>query len=375
VIPPSTTITDEGRRVRRFLLALLAVVIALNLARLGWERLFPSPQVSGPAGSSYVTTAYGAAAYAELLEETGHQVSRLRASWRGDRLRVPSTVVLIEPRWDSFAQTEIEALRRYLDAGGRLVIAGRVDPRLMEELTPLPPEWQPSGPEAATASPLLPGIGTVVLGGRGTFAAPGSATVLLAGPEGEAVMVRLQIGQGEVIWLADSTPLLNTGLSKADSAGLAVALAGGRRVVFDEYRHGYGGDGLVDSLPGGWAVTLLLLLAAGMVWMITYGRRLGPPEPRQRPLPPERSVFLDSVAGILGRTRPVSDAVEPVRARARRLLARRAGLGGDASREEMAHAGMALGLDEDEIAALFDEESAPARAGRVLAELERREKP
>ena len=70
------------------------------------------------------------------------------------------------------------------------------------------------------------------------------------------------------------------------------------------------------------------------MWLLARSRRLGPPEDEARPLPPPRWAYVDAVAGTLARTRRPHEAAEPVRRRARELIARRAGLPPDAGPDD-----------------------------------------
>ena len=81
MIPRSTTLTSEGRRIRTGLLIATALIVLINLAVFVAGKLTAGQRVSGPDGSSYVTTAFGTAALVELLEGEGLSVSRLRAPY------------------------------------------------------------------------------------------------------------------------------------------------------------------------------------------------------------------------------------------------------------------------------------------------------
>ncbi|HUO46259.1 MAG TPA: DUF4350 domain-containing protein [Acidimicrobiia bacterium] len=370
MIPPSTTITPEGRRLRRVLIVSALVLVGGNLLAFIFGQVFPSQRVGGPSGSSYVTTAYGAAAWAELLVDEGQSITRLRGPYTPDRLPTGEALVLVEAGLATLAGPELGALREFLQQGGHLVIAGLDPGDLVNTISTDPPQWTTTGTSAASiADPLLSGVDYVPLGGTGSFATLGEASELLADGAGRAVAVHWSLGAGTVYWLADATPLLNGGLADGDSAGLAVALTVGRPVIFDEFRHGYGGDSLWQSLPHRWANTIALLGAAALLALIAYARRLGPPEEVERKLPPDRARYVDSVAAILGRTGMIAEAVEPVRHRARRLLARRAGLGHDSDAEQLRSAGREAGLDPDLIEALLDPDGDPIVTGRALATL------
>lgn len=369
VIPRSTTITPEGRKIRAGLLWSAALVAVVNLAVWILGSLTTGERISGPDGSSYVTTAYGSAALAELYAGEGESVTRLRSPYTTPRLRPNQTLLLVEVGFGEFAEPELAALTSFLDEGGRLVLAGPAPDELLDVLGEDVPVWQVGGPTSATASDALAGVGVVPLTGAASFAETGQAVSFLTASDGTSVGAGWEVGSGAVAWLADAAPLLNLGLGRGDSAGLAVALIGGREAVFDEYRHGFGGDSFLQALPGRWAGALLLGGVAGLALLIAYGRRLGPPEDVERKLRPDRAAYIESVAALLGRTKRLNESVKPIRIRVRRLLAIRAGLGQEPTDDEVRQAGRVANLGDEEIEAVLDETGDPLAAGRALAQL------
>jgi len=373
VIPRSTTIGPEGRRLRKTLIVLGIIVVVGNLATTVIGRLVRGETVSGPPGSSYVSTALGSAALAELLESEGAVVNRLRHPYTRARLDPSETLALVEVGFSSFTDSEIATVGVFVEQGGRLVLAGSDPARLLATIgvdPEEPPRWAAGGPPTATAATIH--VDEVPLGGRGQFTSWGRATPILEGEEGEVVAIEWGLEDGEVVWLADPTPLLNHGLADGDSAGFAMTLMAGRDVVFDEYRHGFGGESFWQLLPDRWAGTLVLLSIAALTGMVAYARRLGPPEDTERRLQPDRAAYVESVAAILGRTGPVREAIGPVRARVRRLLITRAGLGLDATDQELKAAAHDAGLDPDDMEAVLDPLGDPVPAGRALAQLSTR---
>lgn len=373
MIPRSTTIGAEGRRLRKVLMVLGLVLIIGNLTAFVVGGLVRGERVVGPPGSSYVTTAFGTAALAELLESEGDGVERLRAPYTTSRLDPTKTLLLIEVGLSSFSEAETAIVGQYLRDGGRLVLAGPDPDRIVastgrgaDEI----PAWEPGGPTIAIGT--HPDVGEVPLNGRGQFGSSNGATPILEGDEGEVVGVEWTVGRGVFVWLADSTPLQNTGLAGGDSAGLAMTLTGGRDVVFDEFRHGYGGDTFWQLLPDGWVGAIALLTFAAGAWGLAYGRRLGPPEDAERKLQPERAAYVESVAAILGRTGPPHEAIDPVRARVRRLLSNRAGLGPEATEDELRKAAHDAGVDPGDMEAVLDPLGDPVPAGRALAHISAR---
>ncbi len=369
MIPPSTTLTPEGRKIRTLLLVAAALIVLVNLAVFVGGKLTAGQRVAGPDGSTYVTTAFGTAALAELLEGEDLTVSRLRAPYNASRLTPETTLLVVDIGFAGFAASELTAVTRFLEEGGRLVMAGPVPDDLLDVLGDGLPEWKPSGPASAFGTEDLAGVGEVPLSGAGSFSQTGRVTPLLSADDGTPVGVAWSLGGGSITWLAYPTPLMNVGLARGHSAGLAVALVGGRPAMFDEYRHGFGGESLWQALPDGWTATIILLTVAGLAALTAYARRLGPPEMVERQLRPDRAAYIESVAAILGRTRRLNESIRPIRARARRLLAARAGLTQEASDDAFRRAGEAANLTTDEVEAVLDESGDAVATGRALARL------
>jgi hypothetical protein len=217
-------------------------------------------QPSGPPSSSYATTPAGLAAYATLLERAGHDVRRVRASLADRRPVHGETVVVVDGR--RLPAAERDALRAYVRAGGHAILAG-------------------------TAADTL-----------------GGAASLPRRAGGSAPVTR-RIGRGAAILVPDAEPLRNRSLAHGDHAAEAVTLAGppARRVAFVESVHGYREETGLAALPGRVQTCLLLLGLAALAFLISRGRRLGPPEAQARALPPPRRAHVEALAAALSRTR------------------------------------------------------------------------
>ena len=126
----------------------------------------------------------------------------------------------------------------------------------------------------------------------------------------------------------------------------------GRPVLFLESYHGYGSASGYAAVPARWLLGFALLFGAALTLMLASGRRLGPPQSNERQLPPPRWEYVESLAGILERSRRREDAIRPLRTRLGRVLAERAGLGQSPSDAEIAAAARLLGLTEEEAGAL-----------------------
>jgi hypothetical protein len=346
--------------------AAVAVVLIAGAVLLGAAT--PGPR--GPDSSSYATSPRGIAAWAALLERSGHPVQRLRTRLDDARLDADATLVLLDP--ESIADGEIAALRRFVRDGGSAVLGGAADQTWVRRAVPgAPPANDPGERRAATLAPVAQTRGVTALeaAGEGAYAPGGRLLPIAGGPAGPLALAGGS-GSGRVTLLADASPLQNRLLGRADNAAFALALAGGagRPVVFSERHHGYGHTGLA-ALPGRWKVALVLAVLAALALMVSRGRRLGPPEAARRELPPPRRAYVDAVAHALGRTRRPAEAAAPVRSRARRAITGRAGLAADAPDEAVRAAALRLGLDEREADAVLGA-GAPVDAGAALARLQ-----
>lgn len=370
MIPPSTTITPSGRRLRTTLLWLAAGVVALNVIVWVASSLSGGGAVSGPGGSSFVTTSSGTAALAGTLNRLGVEVRRSRLPLDERAMDGDATVVIVDVDGADYSSSELNALEAHLLAGGRLVVAGHTT--MVERLLDPPPRWRSDG--AATASTGggvgAPAGAVVALSGFGSLEPAEPDTTVLATGDGTVVAVSRPVGAGTFVWVADSFPFRNEGIGQHDSAVVLAALLDPTGpVVFDEYRHGYRQEGgLWSLLPAGWQLALLLGAVVALVGLIAYGRRLGPPHDRQRRLPPGRELFLEAVAGMLARSASTAEALEAIRREARRRLEERA------PHTDPASAAVAVGLEADEIEAVLGtgaDDDTLVTADRALATLNR----
>jgi len=359
-------------------IGLVALVIALNVLLALIHSLFGGTP-SGPTSSSYATAPTGAGAYASLLARAGHRVDRLRGAPAATSLDSRTTVILLDPV-SPVAPDDASALRSFVAAGGRLVLGGATGPWL-GRIVPDAPAWSPTPagePHALAPWPGLARVHRLEAPGRGSW--EGGSALPLLGAEKRALLALAATGTGRVWLLADSAPLQNRLLGRADDAALGLALAGpaSRDVTFLEGYHGYGAATGFAAIPERWWIAFGLLALATMTLMVASGRRLGPPQLRARDLSPPRREYVEALGGVLARSRPHDDAIIPVRARIRRLIADRAGVAETSSADELRAAAVRLGVPEPYAAAL----SQPARneaevlaVGRVLAQLEGESRP
>ena len=351
-------------------LAIAAALVAVNVA-LALVRSLTGGTPGGQPSSSYATGPEGAAAYAELLSRAGHPVTRLRREPSRAALDPSETLVLLDAAFVEDADRD--ALGRFVEAGGRLLVGGAAG-RWLRRVVPEAPRWTPGrvrAPRLLAPTPELARVRSVVADGRGAWQG-GAALPVLGSDDG--ALLSVADAPGRVLLLADTTPLRNELLDEADNAALGLALAGpaGRPVRFLESYHGYGEATGFAAVPGRWWTAFALAFAAAVALMLARGRRLGPPQPPERELPPPRRVYVESLGGVLARTRGKEQSVAPVRARALALVAERAALGPEPSEEELRAAGERLGVSAEELDALLGSARRDVlAAGRALARLTR----
>ena len=381
--PLRTDDTPENRR-RAGRWAFPAGVTLLALLALSSFLPGGGGQGGGSPSSSYSDRADGVSAWAELLRRSGRPVDRLRGDLEPSVLDPGATVLVLDA--PGLTGEEVEALGRFVERGGHLVAGGAGAGQWLESILDEPPVATGRGartarPLGAASPPEVEGVRTVRTAGLGSWQEQGGLEPILRGDNGRVIALAGDVGNGRVVALADPSPVHNALLADDDNAAFALGLAGapGRPVLFAEGAHGYGeGEGL-SALPRRWRLALAGLGLAAGAWLLARSRRLGPPEDEARPMPPPRWAYVDALTNTLARTRRPHEAIEPVRRRARELVARRTGLPPDAGPDEVHRAALRLGLTEEEAGAALGsrgmgasgptEEAAVLAAGRALARL------
>lgn len=306
---------------------------AIALLGLGWAVSWLTREPSGPPSSTYATTPAGAAAYADLLSRFGHPVRRLRTSLADSDLRPGETVILLDGKRLSAADNL--ATRRFLDSGGRLVVAGEPPAGLLARLMDKAASWAIEGQvlvQPVGDAPEVESLRTVRTRGVGVFEDPGSATPMLK-TDDNIVAAAATVGEGRLVLVADASPFQNRLLSRADNAAFAVAVAGGpnRPVAFVENVHGYGEAIGLAALPGRWWWVLGGVVIAALALMWARGARLGPAEEVERDLPPPRLAYVEALGASLARTDRPEALARPLVERAKRAGAREFSQGTEAA--------------------------------------------
>ncbi|MCZ7529820.1 MAG: DUF4350 domain-containing protein [Acidimicrobiia bacterium] len=357
--------------------AAVAVVVVLGLNLLAWtlERVAGGSGPGGERSSSFGTGDDGVAAYASLLEGYGVSVSEQRGALGDAPLDPAATLLVLDP--GGLTGDDLEALKDFVDGGGALVVGGVGSDTILEGLMADPPAFSDGGPRRFStlgADPLFDDVDDVRTDGAGSWSEPGSAEPLVGAGDRDLVE-RTTVGSGEVIALADVSPLQNRLLAQGDNALFGLALTGGQtEVVFAEGVHGADETRGIRAIPTSWKIALGGLVLAAALAMWTKGRRLGPPELPQRRLAPPRAAYVDALATTLARTSRRDEALAPLRDAARERLSRRTGLGPDPDPAALRRAARRLGWADDEIEAVCAPDGPPVdhtAVARALARMER----
>lgn len=366
-------------RLARGVVIFIAVVVGLNLLILGVRAITRSETVTGPPGSTFVTSADGTAALFELYQRVGLAPERLTTGMSSRTLNPNDTLFILEPGFIEIADTERLAVDDFLEAGGRLVISGAFATGLLGETFEDAPVWD-FGELSAKATPVFPdvpaaGVGSVNASTLGGWVEPKGFLPVLVDEFGVPVLIEAKFGDGTVVWLSEVSFVANRNLGDLDNAALAVALTGGRKPVFNEVIHGAGES--AGLLPDRWRTAFWLALAAVAVGLVAYGYRTGPPEEEARRLDPERVGYVESVAGIMARTGNQRQALSPIRTTARRLLAGRDPRQAATERldnRRLIEMARRHGLTEDEARVLVSEtdDADPMEVAAAFATLQRR---
>ncbi|HVR33127.1 MAG TPA: DUF4350 domain-containing protein [Acidimicrobiia bacterium] len=342
MIPRSTTLTGQGRQIRQRAIWGVAVLFVLVLLAVAFAMLDRSTVVDGATGSSFVTTATGLAALHDTLERAGRHPSRIQQPLSPAAMESLDAYLVSDVEFAQYAEIEMSALAGFVEAGGRILVLG-VPPRALVDAFDIDLAWSGTPVGVVAVSVPLEHTSTLDASRFGSFARDHGGASLAGSPTADLV-VRFTRGEGEIMFIADSSLAHNTTVGNADNIDLFGDLLTGR-IGFDEYRHGYDdtpATGLISAAPGNWFGAGVLGVFVLALALVSYGRRFGTIEPQGRELVPERSTFIDSVARSMRRAGG-SLPVVPLR----KALQRELGLAADATTGDLRAAARARGVPAD----------------------------
>jgi uncharacterized protein DUF4350 len=232
--------------------------------------------------SSYSTNWDGAKGAYLLLQESGYQVSRWEESpteLKGE----PSTQVLIfaEPL-QMPSPEEKQAVREFLEKGGRVLAVGAAAGHLLPESS-LFQEGFPLSEKTAfrplLPSPLIRNAAEISMISPEHWQPKSASQLVIYGNEDAAAVITYAVGKGQVIWWGASTPMTNAGIRQSGNLALflnSVGPAEGVRVLWDEYFHGAHGSlwAYFAQTPLPWGVAQFGVVFLAI--LVTHSRRQSP---------------------------------------------------------------------------------------------------
>lgn len=327
------------RGVRRELLVLVALFLVL-VAFIAFGPL-QAEQGQGWSPTTHASAPEGALALYQWLDAIGYDAQRLE--YAEFALAPADSLIFVLAPAEAYSADEAAALLAWVEAGGTLVLAddrpGQLgDARAILRALDLRIERLESG-RIETAPILQPAIGDppaerIVASTSAVVRAERGDLAPLAGtPDGDAVLVGLQRGQGYVYVSSALFPFTNAGLRDPQNAAVVLNILRrvpeGGRVRFDEIHHGFVSQpslrGLLVGSPWGWAVLYALLI--GAAYLVATSRRFGRPIPlREEQARRSSAEYLESMAGLLRRGGKRAYIAGHFRTALKRRLARPVGI-------------------------------------------------
>lgn len=340
---------DSGDR--KLLIGAITIVVALALtaALVGTK----GPR-SSAYPSSYSPASDGAKATFLTLQDLGYKTERWLDPPQGLSPQ-DSLLILADPAIPP-SKNERQALRKYVESGGRILATGLSSDMLLPEAAVgvndnIPVEWKDF--PALFPGALTRGADSITLMPVARWTGSGAGYIPLYGTAESPVAVTYQLGRGQILWLAASTPLTNAGIQRSGNLELLLNFAGSprrTRVFWDEYFHGQGRS-LADYFvrtPLPWGLAQLGVLLG--FTLLAFSRRSGPVHPLAHESRLSSLEFIDTLGALYQRAHAACSAVDVAYQHFRFLLATRLGMPmtatdaelEQAARQRLAHAeGMA----------------------------------
>jgi hypothetical protein len=356
--------------------ALFVVIVALNFVFFVDNRATEEDEITGDR-SSYRATPYGTMAFYTLLQESGYSVERFEKPFTELKDREPGTLIIIAPpEIHAPGEDEFEALNKWVEAGGLLIIVDReINVRVGDAAINTEPASSKSGVHALQPTHFTRGVQRVELSELATRVRIDSRSATYhIGDDGAAVLADARVGKGRVVLLTDPYVVSNRGISQADNVILALNLLAELptgKIAFDEYHHGYGatstGGGLMAyfrGTPVPWMMAQAGLTAALVVY--SYGRRFGRPIPLRRERRTTNLEFVSSMANISRLARATDLAMQNIYPEFRNRLCRFSGVPARTENAQLVTAAVRRArLDERDLATLIERCEAVAHGSQV----------
>jgi hypothetical protein len=308
--------------------------------------------------SSYNVQRHGAKAAYLLLQRSGYAVER----WKQPPAGLPADaagVILVLAGPESYPQPEeMSGITRFLLRGGTVLIAGvrpdsfvpqsdakDGDTRIgFSECKPVAPTSLTRGGPISQDGNLVwdsskaAAVVHFVAHSKNDSAKDDQAKDDPAKDDQRAqpVVVSYALGQGRAIWWASALPLTNAGIRDRHNLDLLLNSVGdSRRILWDEYYHEQHEKASAHATNPAqmWALAQAGFLA--LLVILTFSRRSGPVVPLVRESRLSPLEFVETLGSVFHRANGTQVAVEIAFGRFQQIAARRLGIRGNASANDI----------------------------------------
>ena len=345
---------------------LLLLTASVVLAPPGGEyNSIPSTYSGQPGGAE--------AAYL-LLSQLRYPVKR----WESSPVELQANprralLILAEPV-QLPSEKEKKALASFVEAGGHVLFTGaNIRAFFTEASDPKVREID----SVETYRPVIPnrlarGAQTVSFRALAYWGSLSHSQLALYGEPDFATVVSWNLGRGEILWWAGSTPLTNIGITKDDNLTFFLnALrdwpsGAAYEIYWDEYFHGQRSSLWSYMAKTSLAWGLLQIGVIAFALLFTFSRRSGPiftPAEVSRLSPLE---YVETLGGLYERAGAASSAVAISYQRFRSILTRQLGLPLSTTDKELGHAAEErLGWKESGISELLQQAANASHAEKL----------
>ena len=322
---------------RKILLAAFAILVITSVVAV---TVGPSAQNSSGYPSPYSADSAGAKAAYTLLSQIGYQVEHWRRPPSKLLERGTNTVILIVQPTQNATLEDRQELRKYVQAGGRVVAIGPTSAAVLPRAAVMPgvPHFAWQQYPALLPDGITRDAPVVVMAPAAFWSRHDSASNIDFGDSRDAVVASYKYGKGEVIWWASADPLTNSGITQKSNLQLflnSLGSPGSRTVLWDDYFH-VGEVTLFETLwasPLKWAGLQLCLLAIAV--LLTHSRRHGPLRVLPQSAPMATLEFVETLGGLYQSAKAGELPVQVAYERFRHLLFRKLGISTSATPEQV----------------------------------------
>jgi len=321
--------------------------------------------------SSYSVLRHGGKAAFLLLQQSNYPVER----WEKSPADLPTegagtTLILAGPESHPRPE-EFGGIVRFLLRGGRVLIVGAMPEGYVPQGTSEFGDERIGNAECTpVAATRLTRGGAISQDGDRTWNdVNGSALIHFKDADDKAVVVSYSVGAGQVIWWASALPLTNAGIRERENLSLLLNSVGdSKRILWDEYfhqSHSFESEHR-DNPARMWALAQAAFF--GILLVLTFSRRSGPVVPLVHESRLSPLEFIETLGSVFQRARGTQVAVEIALNRFQQMAARRLGIRGGLSSQEIVTSMAQHGLKLSEAAATLASQASDAATDPQLTE-------